>query len=75
MFIVLKKSWDVRDGSGQNKRGIIPEGKHEVERIPSPIGGDSSWLVLKGTLIGLAESAWRAYNGPNWSELEVKIIE
>lgn len=36
----------------------IPAGRHEVERIPNPLGSRGSFIVLKGTLIGGAEEMW-----------------
>lgn len=65
MFIVLKKDWEVPDGSTTNQKAIIPAGRHEIERIPNPRGYDAPWLVLKGTKIGQAEGAWRLWEEDN----------
>lgn len=59
MFIVLKKDWLVPDTSQQEKKATIPAGRHEIERIPNPLGYERPWLVLKGTCIGQAEAMWR----------------
>lgn len=80
MFIILKKDWDVRDGSDPTKVHIrvkIPAGRHEFERVQNPFNhsNTSAWLVLKGTLKGFPEEAWRSYVGSRWNEWEVKIEE
>ena len=64
MYITLKRDWKVIDASGESPVDtIVPPGRHEVERIESPLKGrDTSqlpWLVLKGTKIGGAERFWR----------------
>jgi len=33
----------------------LTEGVYEVERVPSPLGHDCFWIVLKGTKIGATE--------------------
>ena len=62
MWLVLKRSWEVRDYS-QKPAGpaTIPAGRHEIERIPNPSGAQGYALVLKGTLVGAAEGFWRAH--------------
>lgn len=61
MFIVLKREWEVLDGAARGKKVNIPPGRHEVERIPNPFGYPGTWLVLKGTIIGQGEKAWRQW--------------
>ena len=73
MFIVLKRDWEVHDGSQKEKGGTITAGRHEIERIDNPLGYDAPWLVLKGTKLGQAEGAWRQWSGPEWEDWEVVI--
>lgn len=58
MFIILKRDWHVQDASSPAGTGLIPAGKHEVERIVIPARGNVPWLVLRGTRIGAAEAYW-----------------
>lgn len=52
MILILSKNGAIRD-AGDRERGVfIREGSHEVERIPSPIGKEAPWIVIKGTLWG-----------------------
>ncbi len=91
MQLVLKRDWEAFDvSSGAIKSATIPQGTHEVERIPNPVRSSGYWLVLKGTLIGASEKSWEQWkNGllsndparPNFQkpidfeEWEVQIIE
>ena len=38
---------------------VLPPGRHHLERIPNPYGGQRNWLVLAGTKIGSLEVFWR----------------
>jgi hypothetical protein len=63
MKMILKRNWHALDGSkpsGENYT-VIPEGKHEVERIANPYGFSCFWLVLKGTKVGASEGSWRQW--------------
>lgn len=59
IFITLSADIEVCNGEGQLEKATIPIGKHEMERIPNPLGYPNPWLVLKGTKIGQAETTWR----------------
>ena len=74
MFIVLKCAHVVYDGGDSTARPTIPAGRHEIERVNNPLhkGGDK-WLVLKGTLVGKTEGAWRHRGGLMWDDDEVVI--
>jgi hypothetical protein len=79
MYMTLYNNRSAHDASiergepGHNT--TIPEGRHEVERIPNPYrhnGSHGDWIVLKGTLIGATEESWREWvRNPN----ERKYIE
>ena len=77
MYLVLKKEWEVQDGSTPDSRNTtIPKGRHEIERIRDPCGFKGSWLVLKGTKIGMQEARWRewvAREGVDFEDDEVVI--
>jgi hypothetical protein len=85
MFATLKKDWEFIDGETGGKV-VIPPGRHEIERIPSPSGYQYDWLVLKGTKTGAAEEFWRSWtnwiksdspgsSNPFWDEFEIIIEE
>jgi len=80
MFLILKRAWTVDeiDANGCPGTYTIPIGRHEVERIESPIGEkDTPWLVLKGreTKIGKAEEFWRQWKEFKWGDYQVVIEE
>jgi len=61
MFATLKKDWPMTDAT-INKVVVVPEGRHELERIPNSYEPDGEpWLVKKGTKIGMLESDWRSW--------------
>lgn len=60
MFMILKRDWPALDASRTTLRAAtIPTGRHEIERVPNPLGFTAPWLVLKGTLVGGSEGSWR----------------
>ena len=91
MFATLFKNWKMLDGTdGKSEHVHIKAGRYEIEKIRCPVGYDCSWLVFKGTKIGMAEGAWRQWkNGeildnpkhPNhgkpieWGEFQIIIEE
>jgi hypothetical protein len=92
MQVITKRTWELIDGNDQTGKGRVnvEPGTYEVERIPCPLGYDCNWLVLVGTLTGMAEGAWRQWtNGvladmpghPNfgkpidWGEFEIQFID
>ncbi|MBI4779068.1 hypothetical protein HY797_01280 [Candidatus Falkowbacteria bacterium] len=85
MFATLKKDWKFIDGETMGTV-VVPSGRHEIERIPSPSGYPCDWLVLKGTKIGSVEAFWRDWvkgddnsnpgsSNPGWDEFEIIIEE
>lgn len=68
MRLVLKRDWEVLDGSEKGKAVVISQGCHEIERIPCPNGHPCFWLVLKGTLIGASEGSWREWESGDFTE-------
>jgi len=76
MQMIVKREWPAYDASTlPPEHMFIPEGTHEIERIPGPVTGEGFWLVLKGTLIGAAEGFWRDWIDPIWEDYQVQIIE
>lgn len=64
------------DASTEKYDLIRVTGKHEIERIPNPLGCNNSWLVLKGTKIGGSENFLRRFKKGFWrGEFEVIIEE
>ena len=64
MLLVLKREWEAcnADEGPKGTKTTIPPGRHEVERIPNPLGyPDAPWLVLVGTKIGATEGSWRQW--------------
>ncbi len=60
--MTLKKDWPATDAKNNISATTISIGRHEMERIPNPLGHkDAPWLVLKGTLIGATEGSWRQW--------------
>ena len=61
--MTLKRVWPAFDAkNNMTETTTIGIGKHEMERIPNPLGyKNAPWLVLKGTLIGATESSWRQW--------------
>lgn len=67
----LWRTWDLPDGSVTDKPDAIGvrhatrvptgPGTFELERVANPRGHEAPWLVLKGTLVGMTEGAWK-----NW---------
>ena len=58
----IKKTFQVLEHVAPNglKGQNIEAGTYELERIPNPRpDGESHWLVLKGTTIGMLEEAWK----------------
>lgn len=60
----------------------IHQGRHELLRIPNPIGYKGYWLVLadellkSGRKIGMAEGAWRQWTNSGlteWGEYEIRF--
>lgn len=91
MFATTKRIWELIDASsGKPVAYKLPAGRHELERVPCPLGHNCNWLVLKGTKIGMSENFWKDWkNGtiadvpghPNfgkpidWGEFEIIIDE
>ena len=64
LFIVLHKEWKLNNASNPTdiREKMIPPGKHEVERIPNPLGVKGAfWLVLAGTRTGAGENFLRGF--------------
>lgn len=68
MFLTCRISWYVPDRS-TGLTGIIPPGRHEVERVHFP-GTKEPWIVLKGSSIGAVESFFRQYGGLRYDNFE-----
>jgi hypothetical protein len=50
---------------------VVAAGRHEVERINNPHGKEGTpWLVLKGTMIGAAETWWKMQERRRRIEIE-----
>lgn len=75
MKMITKRTFTVLDGANNGKEVPLPIGEHEIERVPNPFGHDAPWLVVKGTLIGQVEEAWRQYEGEENGDWEVTIKE
>lgn len=50
----------------------VPAGIYDIELIDCPVGYDCKWLVIKGTLVGMAERAMREW-GPEYGDWEIRI--
>ncbi len=80
MFMALNREWQAIDASKktrEERKTTIPPGRHEIERIPNPLGLGGFWLVLKGTLIGAAENSWRQWireKGDNEGDRNFDIV-
>lgn len=67
----LWRTWRLSDGSvpgAKDANGTrhsvkveVGPGIFELERVANPRGFDAPWLVLKGTLVGMTEGAWRQW--------------
>lgn len=63
MKLILKKQSQALDASRQPVRQtVISAGTHEVERIPNPLLSVGTWIVLKGTKIGIPEDTLHSGN-------------
>lgn len=74
MFLNLKMRWPVINAVKPLENCYIPPGRHEIERIPSPFGTKSFWIVLKGTTIGMTEEFWLHFSQTGIKNLDA-IIE
>ena len=82
MFATLGREWELLDGKTKHFAKVAP-GRYELEKIPNPFGHEASWLVLKGTMVGMTEEAWKQWrNGEgihgkpvDWGEFEIIIEE
>ncbi len=87
-----RRVWEMLDHSKprDNNNAYLQPGTYELERIPNPYGFAGSWLVVKGTTIGMAEGAWKGWiNGVrvnreghpnfgkciNWGDFEIVLEE
>ena len=62
MKATLKRVWELVDASSPNSSKVERgPGDFELERIPNPLGHNGNWLVIKGTMVGMAEGAWRQW--------------
>ena len=77
MYLILARNWEVIDAKDPKrlKRIIIPAGRHETERIKSPLGLSSTWIVLKGKKIGAPAGFWRQWSSHRWKDYQVIIRE
>jgi len=78
------RSWELVDGVGRHTRYTLPPGTYQLERIACPLGHRCNWLVIAGTVIGMAEGAWQDWrngtlNGAgepiDWGEFAIDIVE
>jgi hypothetical protein len=79
---ILKRHWKMPNGaktSRENREEVeVAPGNYELDRVPNPFGHKAPWLVLKGTLIGMAEGAWRQWINDadtQWDDFEIIIDE
>lgn len=66
IFATLVRDWEMCEAFIErdryaSRKAIIPKGRHELERIPNPLGYPGTWLVLKGTMIGGGENSWKQW--------------
>ncbi len=75
MHATLPCEYEFVDADNPNgPRVKMPAGRYEIECIPNPVGYEKSWLVFKGTKIGLPEGAWRDFGQGELSENYAIVI-
>lgn len=77
--VTLRRSWQLLDGAKPappaSPHVHVGPGVFQLERVKCPYRHPCNWLVLVGTLVGMAEGAWRQWSGPEWGNWEITIEE
>jgi hypothetical protein len=59
MFLTLHIPWIMFDISGSFRPILVPPGRYDAERVSNSTQAGKTWVVLKGTTVGLSEqTAW-----------------
>ncbi len=75
LVMVTKRDFTVQNADTGGE-AMIFAGTHAVERIPNPRSTNGiSWIVMKGTRIGMPEDYWRRWKGEHWAHFQVEILE